>query len=483
MTDAELLDRHARTRDDAALAELVRRHADLVYCSARRHVDGDHHRAQELTQTVFLALARQAATLRRHPVLIAWLHQHTRFAASKLRQSERRRRVRETTAATDPALVSPASGDPPMDWSRVEPLLDDALATIGERDRETILLRYFAHQPYAEIGQKLGLAENAARMRTDRALEKLRRALAARGVTSTATALGLALTGHAVSAAPASVATSTLAALGTASTAGVATTATSSAAAFFSTMTTSTKVALGVSAALALLIIGGVIGSRLPEQPRPAAAPNATVQPHGDSAATVLIAQQREHIADLEQRLAKAETLEVFIPLTSDEVAKLAGDIRRRTLLFQETYPLVPRDTDHGYDRYLFDLRELLVDSVPLQAQAIVAQRQVGTAAGAADFQAAYLKTALKLDDTQAAEVHRLLLAGYTTFFERNYPSAGRPSENPDAWWSGRRQLNRETTAAIAAQLSPMQQAYFRQIAADYLMFYTNFSYPSGVQY
>jgi RNA polymerase sigma factor (sigma-70 family) len=193
MTDANLLHRYARDRDQAAFAELVRRHADLVYSAARRQLDGDHHRAQEVTQIVFLGLARKAASLARHPCLAGWLYQTTRYTAARHRQSDTRRSARETLAATDPALpvhapvsatTSAASPEPPADWSRVEPLLDDALATLGEADRQAVLLRYFTGHAYAEIGRQLGLAENTARMRTERALEKLRQALAVRAAIS-----------------------------------------------------------------------------------------------------------------------------------------------------------------------------------------------------------------------------------------------------------------------------------------------------------
>lgn len=202
MTDAELLRTYARDRDQAAFAELVRRHSALVYHAARRQVGGDHHRAQELTQMVFLALARRAGALAHHPAVVAWLFRTTRLMALKSNQAEARRLARESASALDPALT-PADGlAETAVWSRMEPLLDEALADLAESDRTAILLRHFSGHAYAEVGAALGLAENAARMRVERALEKLRRALAKRGVTSTAAALGLALEAHAVTPAP-----------------------------------------------------------------------------------------------------------------------------------------------------------------------------------------------------------------------------------------------------------------------------------------
>lgn len=93
-----------------------------------------------------------------------------------------------------------------LDWARVRPVLDAALAELGETDRAAILLRYLQDQSFGEVGARLALSENAARMRTERALDKLRAQLARRGVASTTTALALALAGQAAVAAPAGLA-------------------------------------------------------------------------------------------------------------------------------------------------------------------------------------------------------------------------------------------------------------------------------------
>jgi RNA polymerase sigma factor (sigma-70 family) len=280
--DHALLLRYARDGDQAAFAALVARHVDFVFNVSLRRTGGDADLARDVSQQVFLAAARRAADLARHPALLGWLHRCACQRAADLVRAEARRRARETRAATDPALAPP--DEPAADWSQLAPVLDTALDTLGETDRETILLRYFSGQPFAAIATALDTTEAAAQMRATRALEKLRRALAARGVTSTASALGLALTGHAVTAAPASVAASTLAALASpavlAATATTAT-ATTSAAAIFTTMTTSTKLALGVSAAvLAAAGLGWGVYSNLHDAEPPASAhPSASAAP------------------------------------------------------------------------------------------------------------------------------------------------------------------------------------------------------------
>jgi RNA polymerase sigma factor (sigma-70 family) len=202
MDDAELLRRYAESRSEEAFAELVRRRIGLVYSVALRHTR-DAHRAEDVTQAVFTALARKAETLARRPVLVGWLYRSAQFAASDAVRAEARRQVRETEAQTMHDIEREA---PEPDWNALRPVLDEVLDALDERDRDAVLLRYFDGQPFAGIGAKLRLSENAARMRVERALEKMHAALARRGVKSTAAALGAALAGQAGVAAPAGLA-------------------------------------------------------------------------------------------------------------------------------------------------------------------------------------------------------------------------------------------------------------------------------------
>jgi RNA polymerase sigma factor (sigma-70 family) len=204
MEDAQLLRRYVEARSEADFAELVRRHVDLVFSAALRQVGGDPHRAEEVTQMVFISLARKASSLWRHPCLPAWLYQSTRFAASNVRREEQRRLAYERAAVAQlPTDADPAGA---ADWDQLRPVLDDAMNELSGSDREAVLLRFFSNRPFVEIGRRLGLNENAARMRVDRALDKLHAQLARRGITSTAAALTVALSANAVLAAPAGVA-------------------------------------------------------------------------------------------------------------------------------------------------------------------------------------------------------------------------------------------------------------------------------------
>ena len=199
--DSELLSSYVATGSEGAFAELVHRHLSLVHSAALRQVQGDAAAAADVAQTVFIELARQAPSLTRHPALIGWLYTTThRMAARHVRDGIRRQcRERDAHAMREIQQLS----DPEIDWSRLAPVLDRVMHELAEADRLALLLRYFEKRPFVEVGARLGLNENAARMRVDRALDRLRGHLADRGITSTASALALVLSGQAIIAAPA----------------------------------------------------------------------------------------------------------------------------------------------------------------------------------------------------------------------------------------------------------------------------------------
>lgn len=187
--DTGLLRRFARNGEQAAFAELARRKVTLVYAAALRQVGGDTHLAQDVTQAVFLTLAARAATLGHHGSISGWLYTTTRFLALKAVRTEARwrRREQEATIMNTTALAHEPA------WDDLRPVIDAAMHDLGEKDRAALLLRFFEGRTLAAVGTELGLTENAARMRVERALEKLRTRLARRGITSTAAALSATL--------------------------------------------------------------------------------------------------------------------------------------------------------------------------------------------------------------------------------------------------------------------------------------------------
>src|SRR5438132_697099 len=106
--DAHLLRRYAAQHSEEAFAELVRRQVNLVYSAALRLVNGDVHRAQDVTQQVFTELARRADRLSRHPALAGWLYTTTRLMARRVIRSEERRKLREQEATTMNELLREA---------------------------------------------------------------------------------------------------------------------------------------------------------------------------------------------------------------------------------------------------------------------------------------------------------------------------------------------------------------------------------------
>ncbi len=150
--DPELLRQYAETRSEAAFAELVRRHLDFVYGVAFRH-SRNAHRAQDVAQTVFIDLARKAGLLARRAELVGWLYLAARHAAAKIARSEARREAREREAAMSSVVEAGAPAE--AEWSRLKPVLDDALEGLGERDRSAVLLRHVRGWSFAEVGSAL----------------------------------------------------------------------------------------------------------------------------------------------------------------------------------------------------------------------------------------------------------------------------------------------------------------------------------------
>ncbi len=210
--DATLLREYATMQAEPAFAALVDRHLDLVYFAALRRCRGDGHRAEEVTQQVFTALARNAASLAGHRLVAGWLYVATRNVAANLMRAEHTRRARETEAqAMSDALTPPSPADSAVaaaDWEQLRPVLDTVMDELAEPDRDAVLLRFFESRPFGEIAAALRVTEDAARMRVARALEKLRLGLERRGITSTGAALATALASQAAFAKPVGLAAS-----------------------------------------------------------------------------------------------------------------------------------------------------------------------------------------------------------------------------------------------------------------------------------
>ena len=219
-TDYELLADYARTGNEAAFAQLVARHINLVHSAARRFT-GNDPQAEEITQAVFLILARKAGSLGKNSILTGWLYQTARLTAANLLKAETRRQMREQEAY----MQSQENESDAAVWRQIAPLLDDAMGRLNATDRTVLLLRFFERQTNAEVAAALGTAEGAVQKRALRALEKLRTAFAKQGVTHTAQAIAGTVLVNSVQAAPTALVTkvSVIAAKGAATTTAITT--------------------------------------------------------------------------------------------------------------------------------------------------------------------------------------------------------------------------------------------------------------------
>ena len=197
LDDHELLAEYVRTESEAAFTTLITRYVNLVHSAARRFTGNPHH-AEEITQAVFIILARKARSLRRGTVLSGWLYQTARLTAANFVKGEIRRQHREQEAYMQSTLTEPDSAA----WEQVAPLLDEAMGRLGEADRNAVVLRFFENKSAQEIATALKLNEAAAHKRVNRAVDKLRKLFSKRGVTLSAAALGGTIAANSVQAAP-----------------------------------------------------------------------------------------------------------------------------------------------------------------------------------------------------------------------------------------------------------------------------------------
>jgi uncharacterized protein (TIGR03435 family) len=204
-SDLDLLRQFVRENSQDAFNEIVRRHLNLVHSAALRQVRSPQL-AEEIAQSVFADLARNAGKLKPDTILTAWLYSVTRRTAIDVVRKESRRQLREQIAVEMNDMNATAN-----DWTQIEPLLDDAMAALDETDRSAILLRYFENKSLREVGESLKISDDAAQKRVSRAVERLREFFSKQKITIGVSGLAVLISANGVQSAPAALAKTVIA--------------------------------------------------------------------------------------------------------------------------------------------------------------------------------------------------------------------------------------------------------------------------------
>jgi uncharacterized protein (TIGR03435 family) len=201
LDDNVLLRDYVERGSEEAFAALVTRHVNKVYSVALRHT-GNSHQAEEITQAVFVILARKSHGLGKGVILSGWIYHTARLASLTFIRGEIRRARRQQEAHMQ-TMANESEADA---WPQIAPLLDAAMANLNEQDRHAVVLRFIDQKSLREVGNAMGATEDAAKKRVTRALEKLRKYFSKRGVNSTTAIIAGSISANSVQTAPAGLA-------------------------------------------------------------------------------------------------------------------------------------------------------------------------------------------------------------------------------------------------------------------------------------
>ena len=417
-SDLDLLQQFTRDHAQDAFTELVQRHVNLVHSAALRQVRSPQL-AEEVAQSVFADLARDAGKIcgnDHSPMnsLTPWLHAVTRRTAIDVIRKESRRQLREQIAHEMNATNAPAAN-----WNQIEPLLDEAVAALDDTDRAAVLLRYFENQSLRDVGQQLGLTDDAAQKRVSRAVEKLREFFTKRGVSVGASGLVVVISANAVSAAPVGLA-ATISATAIAGTA--ISTATVIAATKTIAMTTLQKTF--VTAAFVAAAGAGIFEARQAAQLREQ---NQTLQ-QSQAPLTEKIQQLQRERDDATHRLAAIAEDGAKVQSNNSELLKLRNEItllkRRQAVVPTVAANVQPpaNEIKSTSDELGRELGEAVVLGDAGAFEKLLAESQ-------AEYQS-FKTNSVGLDDTQRGELSTKTFAPINAAFQAIADAANHGSQS-----------------------------------------------------
>jgi RNA polymerase sigma factor (sigma-70 family) len=188
LSDGQLLDRFTHQRDETAFEVLVWRYGPMVLNVARR-VLHDLDEAEDVLQATFLALVRQARSIRRREAISGWLYQVAYRLALRARQQKKKRSLGQV-AIEDVAAAASSSGEQGQEEVR---LLDEELQRLPEKYRIPLVLSYLQGMTNQEIAVQMTCPIGTVFTRLARGREMLRKRLIRRGVTLSAGLMGAVL--------------------------------------------------------------------------------------------------------------------------------------------------------------------------------------------------------------------------------------------------------------------------------------------------
>lgn len=375
--DTQLMQRFIDAGDHAAFEELVKRYVNVAYSAAMICL-GNEDLAQDACQATFLALAKKANKLPPDLNLGGWIFSTARNLSRNIQRSEIRRIRREQT------YVDQMNTSNTSDWPALAPDIHDILDRLKKPDRDAIILRFFQDKSLAEVGEALGISTDAARMKINRALERMNQQLARKGITSTAAALAAALPAHAALAAPTGLA-STISTTVLASTGAALTTSTITGS-VLTIMKTKTIIITAAVAATAL--VGGGI---------------------------YLSNQSKQDISNAEKTASAEEaTSAIETPAPSTTVKTTPEPIPTEPALYQSTSepyypPVAPIDINPESREQADQMLSLLEMALPLMGR--MGNNRINRAFDTGDL-AKKLELRLNMDEEQAA-IFSDILASY----------------------------------------------------------------------